>query len=109
MVVIPAILSGPDEVDSLLEQLEQHYLRNPDNRLYFALLTDFTDASEQHQPGDEELILRTRQGIKKVERKIFTKRAHRSYSKRQWPRFLLPFTSPAVMESFRRCLDGLGT
>ena len=30
LVVIPAMLSGADEVCSLVAQLEQHYLRNPD-------------------------------------------------------------------------------
>lgn len=45
MVVIPTLLTHPAEVDSLLKQLEMHYLRNPDPHLSFALLTDFADTA----------------------------------------------------------------
>jgi cyclic beta-1,2-glucan synthetase len=75
MVVIPAILSGSEEVDSLLEQLEQHFLRNPDGRFYFALLTDFVDAADQHLPGDDELIRLARQGIKRLNKKYSPREA----------------------------------
>ncbi len=44
LVVIPAMLSGADEVDSLVAMLEQHYLRNPDPGLFFGLVTDFVDS-----------------------------------------------------------------
>ncbi len=45
MVVVPAMLTSPDEVESLLKQLEMHYLRNPDPHLSFALLTDLADTA----------------------------------------------------------------
>jgi cyclic beta-1,2-glucan synthetase len=64
MVVIPAMLSGPDEVDSLVAQLEQHYLRNPDPGLFFALVTDFMDSSTKNQPGDSDLVELAQQGIR---------------------------------------------
>ncbi len=69
MVVIPALLSGADEVDSLVRQLEQHYLRNPDPGLFFALVTDFMDAPEENQPGDADLVERARQGIRSLNEK----------------------------------------
>jgi len=69
LVVIPALLSGVDEVDSLVRQLEQHYLRNPDPGLFFALATDFTDAPEEHQPGDADLVERARQGVRSLNEK----------------------------------------
>ncbi len=69
LVVIPAMLSAADEVDSLVRQLEQHYLRNPDPGLFFALVTDFTDAPEEHQPGDVDLVERARQGIRGLNEK----------------------------------------
>jgi len=56
MVVIPALLTSPEEVQSLLGQLEQHYLRNSDPRLGFALLTDFADAETETRPEDQELL-----------------------------------------------------
>ena len=63
LVVVPAMLSSAQEVASLVQQIEQHYLRNPDHNLYFALLTDFGDAHEQHLPGDAALLEQARAGI----------------------------------------------
>ena len=48
---------------SLLRQIEQHYLRNPDPNLYFGLLTDYGDAAQQHLPGDAALLEQQRAGI----------------------------------------------
>jgi cyclic beta-1,2-glucan glucanotransferase len=64
VVIIPALLSGVDEIDSLVGQLEQHYLRNPDPWLFFALVIDFTDSPMENQPGDADLVERPRQGIR---------------------------------------------
>ena len=63
LVVIPALLSGPDEVDLLVGQLEQHFLRNLDPGLFFALLTDFVDFLTETQPGDADLVELARLGI----------------------------------------------
>jgi cyclic beta-1,2-glucan synthetase len=63
LVVVPALLSNAQEVASLVQQIEQHYLRNPDHNLYFALLTDFGDADQQHMPGDAALLEQARAGI----------------------------------------------
>jgi cyclic beta-1,2-glucan synthetase len=63
MVVVPALLTGAEEVESLLRQLELHFLRNPDPNMYFALLTDFGDAPEEHMPGDETLLAQARMGV----------------------------------------------
>ncbi|HEX2619995.1 MAG TPA: hypothetical protein VHL11_07605, partial [Phototrophicaceae bacterium] len=63
MVVIPTLLNDVTEIDSLLQQLELHFLRNADSALFFALLTDYADAREQHMPYDEALISRVQDGI----------------------------------------------
>lgn len=63
LVVVPAMLSSAQEVASLLLQIEQHYLRNPDHNLYFALLTDFGDAGQQHAPSDAALLEQACAGI----------------------------------------------
>ncbi len=55
---------------SLLRQSSSTYLRNPDANLYFALLTDFVDAIEQHLPGDEALLEQQRAGHRAVERTL---------------------------------------
>ncbi len=56
MIVIPALLANTEEVEALVQQLELHFLRNPEAGLYFALLADFADAPEQHMEGDEALL-----------------------------------------------------
>jgi len=55
-VVIPALLGNPGQAANLARRLEYHYLSNPDGRLWFALLTDFTDAPQEHEPGDQACI-----------------------------------------------------
>ena len=47
MVVVPTLLSTPQDVSDLLEALEVRYLGNRDANLFFALLTDFRDATER--------------------------------------------------------------
>ncbi len=56
MVVIPTLLSRPQEIDDLLEALEIRYLGNRDPNLFFALLTDFRDAPERTLPDDDALL-----------------------------------------------------
>lgn len=63
MVVIPTLLSDKAEIDSLLQQLELHFLRNADPALFFALLTDYADALHQHMPHDDALIRHAQTGI----------------------------------------------
>ena len=77
-VVIPALLSSQAEVESLLAQLEQHYLRNDDPNLAFGLLTDFNDAPQSVMPGDEVLVQRALAGLVTLQQKysISKKPAH---------------------------------
>jgi len=63
MVVIPTLLTDVEEIDSLLQQLELHFLRNTDRYLYFALLTDYSDAPDQRLPEDIALVSHAQLGI----------------------------------------------
>lgn len=63
MVVIPSLIAAPTDVDNLLNELEQHYLRNPDPALTFAVLSDFADAPAETMPEDEELLNRARDRV----------------------------------------------
>jgi cyclic beta-1,2-glucan synthetase len=56
MVVVPTMLTSLEGVDRLIETLEIHHLANRDQRLHFALLTDFRDAPEEILPGDQALL-----------------------------------------------------
>ncbi len=87
IVVIPSMLTNQDEVESLLRQLELHYLGNGDPQLSFALLTDFADALKEHMPDDDELIERTIAGIRALNDK-YGRRDHGPFyllhRERQW-------------------------
>ncbi len=63
MVIVPTLISTPQEVQELIETLEIRYLGNRDPNLFFALLTDFRDAQECVQPEDEALIAQARAAI----------------------------------------------
>jgi cyclic beta-1,2-glucan synthetase len=63
MVVVPTLLNKPQEIADLLEALEIRYLGNRDPNLFFALLTDFSDAPECTQPGDDALLAVARASV----------------------------------------------
>lgn len=68
MVVVPTLLGSEQEIEHLLEALEIRYLGNRDTNLYFALLTDYSDAREQHLPQDAALLARVRAGVESLNR-----------------------------------------
>lgn len=56
LVVVPSLLTSRKDIQGLLDRLEMHYVANPEPALRFALLTDFTDASAERMPNDDELL-----------------------------------------------------
>ncbi len=69
LVVIPAMINSRKEIESLAQQLELHYLRNPEPGLRFALLTDFYDADNEFLPEDENLVQHAIAEIEALNRK----------------------------------------
>jgi cellobiose phosphorylase len=63
MVVVPTLLTKPQDVDDLLDAMEIRYLGNRDPNLFFALLTDFADAPVETMPGDKALIAHARAAV----------------------------------------------
>ena len=63
IVVVPTLIGSIEEIDHLLEALEIRYLGNQDANLFFALLTDFRDASQRNMPEDAALMAHARSGI----------------------------------------------
>ncbi|AMY12396.1 Cellobiose phosphorylase [Luteitalea pratensis] len=63
MVIVPTLFGSVAAVEELLAHLEVHALGNPDPRLHFAALSDFTDADAEHLPGDEAILAAARAGI----------------------------------------------
>ncbi len=68
MVVVPTILSTRRTLAEHLEHLEIHHLASPDGDLYFALLSDWADASEERAAGDEALLEDAVEGIARLNR-----------------------------------------
>src|SRR6185295_4449559 len=56
LAVIPTLLTSLENVDGLIEALEVRFLANRDDKLHFALFTDFQDAAEVSIPEDEPLL-----------------------------------------------------
>ncbi|HJS19848.1 MAG TPA: hypothetical protein VJ785_13960, partial [Anaerolineales bacterium] len=66
MVVIPALFGTQRDVTFLLRQIENHFVANSDRNIFFALLTDFADATEKTMPQDDELLEQGRAGIEQL-------------------------------------------
>ncbi|MGA2247344.1 MAG: glucoamylase family protein [Verrucomicrobiota bacterium] len=69
LVVVPTMLVSVRGVETLLEAIEVRYLANCDDQVYFALLTDFCDAPEEHKAGDDELLGCASAGIQALNQK----------------------------------------
>ena len=66
MVVIPALLATEKDVNFLARQIENHFVANSDPNIFFALLTDFSDAPEKNMPQDDELLDQATARIKEL-------------------------------------------
>ena len=84
MVVVPALLGNADDVESLFTQLELHYLRNPDLRLTFALLSDFTDAQQAELPEDAALLDQARAAVAALNQKYAHQPFYFFHRRRLW-------------------------
>jgi cyclic beta-1,2-glucan synthetase len=56
LVAMPCLLSDRDTVSALVRNLEIHYLANPDDGIYFALLSDWPDSEEEDADTDREVL-----------------------------------------------------
>ncbi len=69
LVVVPTMLASAPGIENLLEALEVRHLANSDHNVFFALLTDFCDAPEEHKAGDDELLQLAAKGIQTLNQK----------------------------------------
>ena len=69
LVVVPAMLTGAESIEGLVEALEVRFLANRDDNLLFGLLTDFQDAASETLPGDAALLAAAREGIEGLNEK----------------------------------------
>ena len=68
-VVVPTLFSSVRAVNEALSHIEVQYLANRDPNLFFAILSDFTDADEESKPVDEEILDAAIDGIDELNRK----------------------------------------
>ena len=68
MVVVPSLLTTRAALEEQIERLEIHYLASPEGELYFALLSDWTDAPTENAPGDETLLAMAGEAIARLNR-----------------------------------------
>lgn len=69
MVAVPCMLNSLHAVETLVDALEVRYLANQDKNIFFALLTDFADATEEHRADDSELLAAAETGIRRLNEK----------------------------------------
>ena len=94
LVVMPVMLSTPAALQSLLAQLEQHALANPEPYAQFALLSDYVDADALVQPDDASLLRAAQEGVQALNTKHAARHstlpdAPRTSEVPDVPRFLL--------------------
>ncbi len=65
-IVMPTMLVRPDSAVLLLERLEVHFLSNPEQHFYYALLTDFADAPDAKMPEDGSYLRAALDGIRSL-------------------------------------------
>ena len=99
IVVMPTLLASRAEIDEQIERLEVHYLASPDGELYFALLSDWTDAETETAPGDADLLAAATAGIARLNQRHEAGAGGREI-------FAAP--SQARVGRSRRQMDGMG-
>lgn len=66
IVVIPTLVTKDSTAAKLLLNLEEYYLANREENLYFALLGDFKDHSEEKAIGDQEIIAAASKAVREL-------------------------------------------
>ena len=69
LIAVPTLLTTLEGVEDLIERLEIHHLASPEGDLHFALLTDWTDAVNEHTDGDAPLIAAAADGVARLNRR----------------------------------------
>jgi cyclic beta-1,2-glucan synthetase len=66
LVVVPVMLTTREDIEEHVEQLEVRYLASGEGDLYFALLSDWSDAEAECAPGDAELLAAAVDGVRRL-------------------------------------------
>lgn len=66
IVVVPTLISSPEDVRQQLEALEVRALANPNRSLQFVLISDYNDAPKETMPDDEAILQTALDEIKQM-------------------------------------------
>jgi cyclic beta-1,2-glucan synthetase len=69
IVAVPILFTTRAAVEEQIERLEIHHLASPEGELYFALLSDWTDAAAETVAGDDALLDAAATGIARLNRR----------------------------------------
>ena len=83
-LVVPALIAQRSDIDHLVKQMQQHYLRNPDQQLVYVLLTDFIDADRETEPADEHLLHEAQRAIQALNAKVERAPFYLLHRRRLW-------------------------
>jgi len=86
-VVIPTILKSEEKVKEMFKKLEVYYLANKSENLYFALLGDCSEESQETMKFDEDIINYGKKYAQELNQKynnLGFNKFHFLYRKRQW-------------------------
>ena len=75
-VVMPTLVGNVHDARRQLERLELHYLANPDPAAQFVLLSDFRDASSEHEPSDQDILASLVAEVRRLNQKYPSKPFH---------------------------------
>jgi cyclic beta-1,2-glucan synthetase len=84
IVVIPVIWSRIEEVNTISDRLELHYLANRDPRIHFAILSDFRDSDTEEHLEDEAVLHAAERQIDRLNRAYPETTFHLFHRRRVW-------------------------
>lgn len=87
LVVVPTLVIFPEDVLRQLEALEVRALANPNRSLQFVLISDFTDALQEHMPADESIVQTALEEVKRLNKRYASNYGDKFYllhRKRCW-------------------------
>lgn len=79
LVVVPTLFSSPKDVRDQFEALEIRALANPNKSLQYAILSDFTDATSEQMPHDDEIIETAKEELRALNKRHAVKYGNRFF------------------------------
>ncbi|WP_422484904.1 GH36-type glycosyl hydrolase domain-containing protein [Gudongella sp. DL1XJH-153] len=71
-VVIPTLITSEEHVEEIFEKIEEYYLANKSENLYFALLGEFMDSDKESEDRDDIFIKTAKDITKELNKKYST-------------------------------------